>query len=124
MVLGRGPEEDEDPLLWALKKTGAYPFQSIVGVRDIVGSLESGFDYQLSPVTDVVNMAIRATRKAGEGDLTERSFIKPAFLATGAWYGLPARQLWMTTEYIYDYLDGEVDDFSFYEALVTGDNNK
>ena len=127
LMLDRGPDEDEDPLWWTFKKTGAYPFLSVILLRDIVSAMESGYGYRLSPVAGVFDSMVNAARglgkAAGEDEVT-RSTIKNAWLATSTWRKLPGRQIALTTEYLYDWMNGDVDGFNIYEALVTGDKDK
>jgi|GEM_PF-4852521 len=123
LVLGRGPEEDEDEefLPWALKLSASYPASTVVGLRDAVNYWSTGYSYSASPVGN----AIEETAKAGsavydqlfdEDKEWDRGDNKHLFLSAGYWLGLPTRQLWISGEHLYSVLNDE-EEFSFYEFL-------
>lgn len=119
LMLGRGPEDDEEWLPWAVKTVGLYPAASWVGVRDIVNAAATDYGYSITPVADAFQFAADAARKAAEGDF-DATFARNALNALGVWLKLPTRQAWLSGEYLSDYFGGEVEDFSLYEMLVTG----
>lgn len=119
LVLGRGPDDEDDWLTWAVVKIGAYPFMSMVGIRDIVSAATSDYGYSLTPVADAFQFVADTARKVGEGDF-DRSALKSGVNALGVWLKLPSRQAWLSGEYLVDYFSGDIEDFSVYEFLVTG----
>ena len=119
MLLGHGPDDDEEWLAWAAKKAAVYPLMSYVIVRDVASAMSSGFDYRMSPVADAFKALIDTTNSASEGEFDER-FFKTGVSTLGVALHLPTRQAWITGDYLSDYFSGEVDEFSLYDALVTG----
>jgi hypothetical protein len=119
MILGQGPDDDEEWLTWAAKRTAAYPFMSYVIVRDVVGAMTSGYNYRMSPVADALGFFADTGKHIGEGDFDE-GFAKSGLGALGIIGRVPTRQAWITGDYLSDYFGGEVDEFSIYDALVTG----
>jgi predicted ABC-type ATPase len=122
LVLGRGPEDDEDPLAWAAKKSAAYPLASVVFLRDVLSPAVTGYGYQLSPVADALGFWADTAQSAAEGDFDEQ-FFKGAANALGVVLKLPTRQAWLTGDYLSDYFNGEIDEFSVYDMLVTGNRD-
>lgn len=133
LIKGRGPDEDEDWLTWLMTKTATYPFQTMVIMRDFVNALERKFttgrraDYTMSPVIQGVESFINvvgAATKPFKGEDFTRTDVKDAVMATGYATGLPSRQVWMTTEYLYDWMNGNVQPANpaeaAWRALVTG----
>lgn len=117
LVVGRGPDDDEDPVWWAARKILLYPFQAIPIIRDGVNYLErkatgkytSG--YKLSPIEDSVAKVVRAVENlddAWDGSKEWDDVAWDAFEASGYIFGLPTAQTRITGEYLEDLLtDGE-----------------
>lgn len=123
LVQGRGDKDDDETvedMIWRQgKEVGLYPLQTIVGVRDAVAALSSGYGYDISPVTDVGAVTVGALDKAGnalweiitgaDGGVDEhelRALMKDTTMAVGYWLGLPARQAWTSGSYAADVLTG------------------
>lgn len=123
LLQGRGDKDDDETveeMLWRQgKEVGAYPLQTIVGVRDVVAATSSGYGYEISPVTDVGVTTVGALSKAGEaafegvtgedGGVDEhelRALMKDTTMATSYWLGAPGRQLWTSGSYTSDVLTG------------------
>lgn len=123
VILGGGGDDDDELhekiLKWGVR-TATYPLSSIVGVRDIFSAIqwktESGiWRYDLSPVADVplsiaqlIYFAGVQLPSAAFGDEEITTYdIKRASFAIGYQKRLPMRQLWLTGEYLRDYLNGE-----------------
>jgi hypothetical protein len=115
LLVGRGPEDDESWLGWGASTVAAYPFMTMVVVRDVAGALSSGFGYQLSPVEtagDALIKSVQALADLASGEDLTRSGVKALVSAAGIW-GLPfigqfpAGQLYITGEYLFDVLTGE-----------------
>jgi hypothetical protein len=121
VITGRwGPQDDEDDdetLARQIGTVAAYPLAAVVGIRDAVNATISGYGYELTPVTDALDRTVSLTQSVAEGDL-DRQTAKTAALALGYWFALPARQVWLTGEYTYDWLSGETDGFDPWQALV------
>lgn len=134
VIKGRGPDDEEEWLPWMAKKAGAYPFQTMVLTRDIVNMMERKFetgrraDYTMSPVVQGVESLANATYAGFKPFMQDEEFTradaKDVVMATGYMVGLPSRQVWMTSEYLYDYMTGEVQPSNpaeaAWRALVTG----
>ena len=117
LIAARGPGDDEDPLEWAAWKLAKYPLSSIVFVRDIVNAQgPDAYDYELSPVVaagktlaGTLNTAREVAVAAVTDDEVEitRADLKEAAMTAGYWGKLPARQMWITGEYLLRWMTGE-----------------
>lgn len=64
LLKGQGPDDDEDPALWALRKAALAPFQTVPGLRDGVRALDAKLagkpfsDYQFTPAFSAVQKVI------------------------------------------------------------------
>lgn len=112
MLQGRGgPDDDETPEDAAKRVAGVvltYPLMGVIGVRDVAQAMVSDYGYEITPVgaagtalADVGGDVLAAD--IGEGTL------KQAWMASGYWFGLPSRQVWITFDYIKDSATGEED---------------
>lgn len=113
LVSGRGPDDDEEWAPWMVKNVAVYPFQSMVGVREVASAIESGFDYQMSGAASTPKSFVTwawALGKAWEED-DPSMLIKPTIEALGFSLGLPLRQPIITLGNIYDFATGETPDF-------------
>jgi len=112
LLTGRGPDDDEDELSWALKQSLIYLALGVPVLRDIVGGALGEFGYQLSPVAQVGNTVASTIKKAGQvaaGDAEIDELVKPVLRTTGYLVGLPTGQIQITGEYLYDLATGEAD---------------
>jgi hypothetical protein len=135
VIKGRGPDEDDDEkwLEWALRKEVLYPFQTVVLARDFANlvdrRLETGrrADYDMTPAVQGIE-ALANTVAAGTKLFSDEEFtqtdLKDALLAAGYAFHLPTRQTWITGEYLFSYLTGEVEPENpiqaLWQMLVTG----
>jgi hypothetical protein len=96
LMVGDGPDEDENPAAWAARKVALYPFAAVPFMRDIVGSWDSGFDYTMSPVsrigTSIVNLGDEFV-KAAEGEPDPLGMATDAMDVSGYLFGLPLGQV-------------------------------
>lgn len=105
-LAGRGPDDDEDWRIWAARLELTYPFQSIVGVRDIVNGIASAYGYQMSPAAAAPESIVafgRSVIKALE-DEEPGAMVKPAIKATGYLFSLPVGQPLITCGNLWDYV--------------------
>jgi hypothetical protein len=123
LIAQRGPEEDEDWGEWFANdwtNWAMYPLQGLVGARDIVQAM-GPFGYDGPPALDAISKTGRALKiplKAADPEQeVTKADIKAAVEAVSYWGHLPGRQLWITGEYLYAYMAGEVDEFSVRDAL-------
>lgn len=127
LILGRGPGEDaeaEEYAKWALKKEVMYPFQSVVLMRDVVNGMDE-YGYSPSAAFDFFESVSRlgslAVKKATDEDAeVTRKDVKSVFMTTGYLVGLPSRQVWQTSEYFYDYINGDIDEENPFKAMWQG----
>lgn len=123
MVAGRAPEEDEDKAKWTAEVLGMYPLSTLVGVRDIANATITKYGFSASPAFDALDHTSRALKipfKALNDDVDlGRGDAKSALLAVSYWGQLPGRQMWITGEYLTDYMTGEEDEFSFRDLFFT-----
>lgn len=121
---GRTPGDDESGIAWAAKSAAKFPFETIVGVRDIARAFESRFhDVSLSPIADAVGGMVKggiAVRDVATGDKDEltRSDLKNLAMTAGYFTHLPTRQALATTEYVHDWLTGDEQPDSVPEGLI------
>jgi len=116
LIAGRGPEDDEDEMGWALTQLLRYPASTIVGLRDIAAAVgPEAYDYELSPVTSAFRSVVKTINNAGEivADAVEGAGVdisegqlKEFLNAVGYWGQLPTRQMWITGAYLYDVMMG------------------
>ena len=105
-------DEDDDEKWKDIAWTSAtYPLNGVVLLRDIVGGADK-YGYSASPGLEGMELLARqlgtARRLAsGEKDELTKSDYKSAFMTLGYATGLPARQLWLTSEALYDLGTGE-----------------
>jgi hypothetical protein len=123
ILAGRGPEDDEDEVWWAARKTVLYPLASIPVLRDFSGYLESGIikasgegemrfapSYKLSPVVGSLEKIARVPGKLNDvldGSKDVNDVAWDLFETSGYVFGLPTAQPRITGEYIYDVMSGE-----------------
>lgn len=108
-----GDDEDESTLAWLTKLWLAYPLQSIVGIRDIVSAVSSGYGYQLSPASAppaAVAKAMQSIYRAIEKE-DMSVMVKPTASAAFYVFGLPGAQIMTTTENVWDYLTDPKSEF-------------
>lgn len=97
-VKGKMPEDDEDKAAWALRKAFFGLPSSIPLVRDVAGSLESGFAYSFSPIASQIAKIPRfAAKYAGDKDIDEESLALDLVDLIGGFAGLPGTGQAMTT---------------------------
>lgn len=113
LVAGRGPDDDEEPLEWAAINLLQYPFQAVVGVRDIANYVFGEYGYQLSPAQAApksLGTWFKSVNKALEEE-DAGLLVKPTAEAAGYLLGLPLKQPIITVGNVWDYLTGEDPEF-------------
>ena len=113
LVAGRGPDDDEEWWEWAMGNLLVYPFLTIGYVKEIASSIESGYDYQLSPSAGAPASLVKWARSVGkaiEEEEPERA-VKPTIEAVGYALQLPLKQPVITLGNIWDYVTGEDPEF-------------
>lgn len=102
IVTGNGPDEEENPAMWAMRKTLLYPLSSVPFLRDLVGVVDTGFEAKFSPAAKAVDETSRALAAlfAKDKSIDERlmNAAKPAAVATAVVTKVPAGQAINTVE--------------------------
>ena len=124
MMRGEFAKEDQEPeelLQETLTKVALYPIASIPFVRDAANGLFSGYQYNASPVTSIVEQGLQGLKGAGNAVLTDdeltKGQIKSISKLAGAGLGVPGTgQAWATGEHLYDVL-AEGEEFTTHQFL-------
>ena len=133
LLTGRGPDEDEDEVWWAIRKMLLYPLATVPLVRDLSGYLEAGMinaagdgkmgyapNFRLSPIVGAIEKLIKLPGKvadAATGDKPADTVAWDAFEASGLIFGLPTGQTRITGEYLEDLLTGDAEPENAMELL-------
>lgn len=128
LALDRGPPpestEDEQIQFW-LSEVLSYPFQTMVGVRDIVNGFGK-FGYEPTAAVGAIKamstmgsvVAEKSYQALTEGDVEiEKKDVKKVVLGLGYATPFPARQAWLTGEYLWDYMQGDENPENIGEAV-------
>ena len=130
LLANRGPDDDEEPAEWALRKIALYPFMTVPIVRDMANVWDSGYSYTLTPLSRALEMSARlpgqiADTIEGEKDVDDLVF--QAFDLPGYIFGLPTGQVRNTTRYIWDVWSGDIqpeDGGDIAKGLLFGERRK
>ncbi|MCA9333470.1 hypothetical protein KC963_00300, partial [Candidatus Saccharibacteria bacterium] len=125
LLANRGPDDEEDEVWWAIRKTLLYPLASVPIIRDLSGYFEAGIikasgegemkyppNFKLSPVVTAIEKVLRIPGKivdAMEGEKEPSTVSWDVFEAAGYITGLPTAQTRITGEYLVDLLSGDED---------------
>ncbi len=114
LLAARGPDDDEEPGEWAAMHILQYPFQTVVGVRDIASYVFGEYGYQITPAQaapKALGQWFKSVNRALEkGDAGEMA--KPTAEALGYLFGLPMKQPIITVGNLWDFVTGEDPDFA------------
>ena len=133
LLTGRGPDEDEDEVWWAIRKMLLYPLATVPLVRDLSGYIEASMinaagegkmnyapSFRLSPIVGAIEKLIKLPGKvvdAATGDKPADTVAWDAFEASGLIFGLPTGQVRITGEYLEDLLTGDAEPENAMELL-------
>ena len=133
ILAGRGPEEDEDDIWWAIRKMLLYPLASIPILKEGSGVVEASMinltgegamayepNWRLSPVAGSIEQVGRTFMKTSDVMAGNREFNDVAWdllNASGYIFGLPTRQVQISGEYIQDVLNDEANPESPQQAM-------
>ena len=110
---GQGPDDDEDPLYWAMRTVGFGAFSGIPVLRDAMSTMarEMGGKptggFQMSPVGGPISGATRLVKdlvNLASGEDVSKNFIKNTFNVAGGFTGLPTGQIGVTSQFLWDSL--------------------
>ena len=123
IVAGRGPGDDgdDDWLLWASRIWFMYPFQAVVGLRDVINGIASGYDYSISPAASAPESIVKATKSiwdAIEKDEPEK-MVKKIAEAVGYGMSLPLKQPIITVGNMWDYVTDPASEFYVRDLFFT-----
>jgi hypothetical protein len=122
LILGRGPDDDEDPAAWTIRKVLLYPMMAIPVLRDVVSSIDSGYDYRFSPLANVfdkIGKAATATGKAIEGDMEWGEYSVRVGETMGYVFGVAGTaQMAATGKYLWRVSEGEENPDNIAELLA------
>lgn len=134
ILAGRGPEEDEDEVWWAIRKMLLYPLATIPILKEGAGMIEASMiklsgegemkyqpNWRLSPVAGAIEQVARTTFVAVPDVVTgNKEFNDVAWDlldASGYIFGLPTRQIRISGEYTMDVLNDEANPESPQQAM-------
>jgi hypothetical protein len=111
LIAGRGPDDDETWGEWTFENLAMYPFQAIVGVRDLATYLFGDYGYKITPaesafreVVDIVPQTIKAYEEGDPSIAIEQGAESIGYLLR-----LPLKQFIITLGNLYDYASGQED---------------
>ena len=109
-ISGDTPEEDESLGWWMGRKALIYPTASVPFLREVTGALDTGFGYNVSPVTRFGDSIVKSgknlltfTDEDKEFDL--RRFVRTAGEASSIWMALPTGQALSTIDNLWKGLE-------------------
>lgn len=133
LLTGRGPEEEEDEVWWAIRKMLLYPLASIPILKEGAGVVEASMinltgegemkfqpSWRLSPVAGSIEQIGRTFMKTSDVVAGNREFNDVAWdlLDTSGYIlGLPTRQIRISGEYTIDVLNDEANPESPQQAM-------
>lgn len=120
LVAGRGPGDDEDKAKWAASLLIQYPFQAVVGLRDLASSIFGKYDYQLTAAQSAPKSFVtwaNSIQKAVEKDDYSK-LAKPTAEAVGYAFGLPLKQPIITVGNMWNWMIGEDPDFAVRDLFL------
>lgn len=126
-LAGRGPDDDEDEVWWAIRKMLLYPVAALPGIRDFSGLMEQKIialsgegkmdfqpSYQISPIVSAIGKAYNnlvnkpIDVEAGNAEFDEKA-AWGMFESAGLVVGLPTAQVRITGGYLADLMSGEAE---------------
>ena len=125
LMLGRGPDDDEEWGRWTAETIGTYPFLGVVFFRDVANALTHPEFGTALPYTDFADAIINAgwaTSDLFTDDEFNEVDIKNIMLGISFAFKLPGRQAANIYEHLYEVFS-EGEDLSIFELLVKRDRN-
>ena len=115
LLAGRGPDEDETVVHWGLTNVVVSGFGMIPVVREMVSAALTRYRFQMSPVEGALESPVKFIDQSLQGEFDEQ-WARSVVDMFGFAFQLPARQGWITGEFIWDYASGDADSEG-YEVL-------
>lgn len=113
LAVGRGPDDDEEWENWMGMQILQYPFQAVVGIRELASGIFGEYGYQITPAESAPTALVKwfkAVNKALEEEDAEK-LARPTAEAVGYLFGLPMKQPIITVGNVWDYVTGNDPDF-------------
>lgn len=131
LLTGQGPDDEEEPEAWALRKVFFGMWAGIPLVRDVMGVAErkAAGQYAGTPTIPVIRAAEAAIKLSGDaknaatGEEVSDKWIKHAIETPGYFVGLPTGQVGTTAQFLYDVNEGAhhpEDAAEWYRGLTKG----
>lgn len=120
-MAGRGPGDDDDKAKWGGTLLIQYPFQAVVGLRDVATRIFGAYGYQLTPAhtapQSFVNWAHSIWKAIEKEDAS--LLAKPTAEAIGYAYCLPAKQAIITLGNLWEWFTGNDPEFAVRDIFYT-----
>lgn len=113
LAVGRDPDDDEEWENWMGMQILQYPFQAVVGIRELASGIFGEYGYQITPAESAPTALVKwfkAVNKALEEEDAEK-LARPTAEAVGYLFGLPMKQPIITVGNVWDYVTGNDPDF-------------
>lgn len=121
LVAGRGPDDDEEAWKWTAQNIMGYPFQAVIGVRDLANAIFSEFDYKITPASGSPQALARWVKELkdfiGTGDTDK--LLKSSVQALGFAARLPIGQAIISIENMWSFINGDDPDFYIRDLVYT-----
>ncbi|KKL76379.1 hypothetical protein LCGC14_2045480, partial [marine sediment metagenome] len=123
LIAGRGPDDDEDWDEW-FKRTayiwGLYPLSSVIGIRDVANAM-GPYGYDASAAFEAFSSLGRTAqipiKLIDPDEEVSRADVRALVLTAGYFTKTPAKQVWITGEYMFDVMTNEEDPETVTEAV-------
>lgn len=111
LVVGNGPDDDEDWVLWAARNVGFGAFQGVPLLRDAASAAKNKVEgkfsggVKLTPVAGVLENILHLgsdTAKVARGEPASKTALKNLLNTIGGVMGLPLGQPGLTLQYLVD----------------------
>lgn len=121
LLAGRGPDDDDEKWKWASMQILQYPFQSVVGVRDLANGIFGKFGYQITPAQSAPAAMVKWFKSVNKAlEKEDVSLLaRPTAEALGYAFSLPMKQPIITVGNLWNYLMGDDPDFAVRDLFFT-----
>lgn len=119
IVSARGPDDDEGWVEWGAPLLAMFPFQTVVGLRDIASAVGTNFGYKLTPAQTAPENLIWLSKDIYDAISEEETegLTESALEASGYLFHFPSKQLSTWLFNIYDIITGEDDELNYKDFL-------
>ena len=103
---------------------GTYAASGVVGFRDVASYLGSDYGYGMTVAARSIETMVDGASGAYKGIINPEEFsradARTVLMAVGYGAHLPTRGAWRTLDYLFQYSEGNVTEFSLHDALIRG----